>query len=1167
MAFVLLLLLSISTLVRVETATADNSIRQLSAKQNALLGLNVALGDLQKHVGPDQRVTASARIFEPSNASETSDVRQPRWLGVWDSGPILTTASQRDWDSQDSEYKLDAAQAWLVSGIPDPTDSTAPTPKTGVSGDTVFTFPGGLDGEPELKVLKAEITGTGDAPSGYFAFGVQDESERARINLSDPHRETSDQLFSAQIAQNTAPRVVSTALATLTADQLERASSVEQIEGLSNSVDPLIWDFSTRSASVLSNPVLGGLKRDLTPLLTAPGLATSFGSIANTTLFPDGFRTDDERFLWVINAGELSDEVINGDLEHPNAGTLGEGAIYGPRWEAIWDFANLGRIIDGEEAVLHEPMTGAMANQFGGSEPTSNRKHFTSVFLPETHEVVGSSNSKESEVVAPYEAMALGDSFTAKSAEVDPEHLLVNSAVTPVLTEIVFFVTLEVNPSADPPLSLKVHPFLEMTNPYDVPLRVNNDFMQSVYLINLMMDFRLVDTSGINNDLVWSESVNDIVQVNDSATYERIASLYRSLGMLWSGELEKAASNMVVHLTIDSPVVMAAGETVGFVAKGADAVAGRFELEPGTDWWDESFTIPVKNWVLTGANTLHDPNSPYYDPNATKEYEYSGSWPSAPLSLSDFDRIEAKVYTLPYLWSGPNVVPVKIHMVSGSQSAYGAGFMGYRTTKYVVPGDRIGENSTIPSGSVFFNEFSRDLSAGSEDLAVWQIRALSGNDFDGSADVPNEGRDKFLGRTNLRALTMHGSTGYTGLEMTHTPGWTFTIHQVASGSLELQAAGWGEGEGSTAPTPLFHIPRTRPVSLGQFRHANLGFGPGELAYPILESELPNSALDRNETVRFFRGDSYTYEVNNPQDLDYSNTPYFDSADLYKTDFVFDATFYNNRVFFDNYFISTAPTDPRVLPWPNARMLPLGIDEPDFVTAISDTDSAGARLLLEGGFNVNSTSEKAWGALLASRFGLAPNGSNGTADQVDFARMSTLITGSDEYQNIRGIDIDLIYQDGQEDDTAIDTLSKRIVEQVRERGPFLSLGHFINRLLVDDSRGESGAIQAALRALGINAGQTNDYSIGSVTQGDVLEPLVPTLVTRGDTFTIRSMGESVDPVSGTSMQRMCEATVQRVPDFVIADADLPETPLVALTDPVNIRFGRQFRVIDFRWVSE
>src|SRR5690606_37451021 len=70
-AFLVLILVGLATLTRVETQVAANSQLQTQARQNALMALNIALGQLQKHTGPDQRVTARADIILPASATVT----------------------------------------------------------------------------------------------------------------------------------------------------------------------------------------------------------------------------------------------------------------------------------------------------------------------------------------------------------------------------------------------------------------------------------------------------------------------------------------------------------------------------------------------------------------------------------------------------------------------------------------------------------------------------------------------------------------------------------------------------------------------------------------------------------------------------------------------------------------------------------------------------------------------------------------------------------------------------------------------------------------------------------------------------------------------------------------------------------------------------------------
>ncbi|MEM8867236.1 MAG: hypothetical protein AAGC73_03115 [Verrucomicrobiota bacterium] len=103
MSFIVVLILSISLLINVETRSASTGLDQLRAKESARLALMIALGELQKHAGPDQRVTARADILGDGNYEPNAKF----WTGVWN-----TTDPSAD-------------PVWLVSGDePDPTDGS-----------------------------------------------------------------------------------------------------------------------------------------------------------------------------------------------------------------------------------------------------------------------------------------------------------------------------------------------------------------------------------------------------------------------------------------------------------------------------------------------------------------------------------------------------------------------------------------------------------------------------------------------------------------------------------------------------------------------------------------------------------------------------------------------------------------------------------------------------------------------------------------------------------------------------------------------------------------------------------------------------------------------------------------------------------------------------------
>ena len=98
LAFLVLLLVSLAALTRVETQVAANMQIQERARQHALLALNVAIGQLQRYAGPDNRITAQGSLTG-GGAAGGSAVENPWFTGVWNA------------DTTDT-----AAMTWLVSG-------------------------------------------------------------------------------------------------------------------------------------------------------------------------------------------------------------------------------------------------------------------------------------------------------------------------------------------------------------------------------------------------------------------------------------------------------------------------------------------------------------------------------------------------------------------------------------------------------------------------------------------------------------------------------------------------------------------------------------------------------------------------------------------------------------------------------------------------------------------------------------------------------------------------------------------------------------------------------------------------------------------------------------------------------------------------------------------
>jgi len=278
----------------------------------------------------------------------------------------------------------------------------------------------------------------------------------------------------------------------------------------------------------------------------------------------------------------------------------------------------------------------------------------------------------------------------------------------------------------------------------------------------------------------------------------------------------------------------------------------------------------------------------------------------------------------------------------------------------------------------------------------------------------------------------------------------------------------------------------------------------------------------------------------------------------------------------------------------ARPLPQGIDQ------------MGAHLLIEGGFNVNSTSVEAWKVLLSS------------LRKQDVASIDPSAPGEARLDHAKGVPSaalltsagPAIPESGLSDpkaplqwrgfrdlsDKQIDELAKALVAQVRERGPFLSLGDFVNRRLGrDKTLALKGALQAALdddsvsinrdylkgdRAVSLSdarrarlvfpeaeVGAAAAGIPGYVKQADLLTSIGPVLTARSDTFRIRAYGETRSKDGKRVLAKAwCEAVVQRIPDYLEAGEDEAWKIPTQLNNEINKQFGRRFKITRFRWLQ-
>lgn len=413
----------------------------------------------------------------------------------------------------------------------------------------------------------------------------------------------------------------------------------------------------------------------------------------------------------------------------------------------------------------------------------------------------------------------------------------------------------------------------------------------------------------------------------------------------------------------------------------------------------------------------------------------------------------------------------------------------------------------------------------------------------------------------------------------------------------------GRGSGETV---LFDIPR-RPagvstshpvvVSLAHLQHANISNASTQPAYAF-----------GNSYASIFCQAERSISVAHPRI----------GSTLYSPSWYYDMSYLLNEALWDRYYFSTVPqragdynpasSADRLA---NTRHTPR--PRPNASTALTQADltanstAAATHLHVNGAFNINSTSVEAWRTIFSALHGLSENGETNlnapffrSRNQPGGSTNAALGLSDDSWTGFRNLT-----------SAQIDQLAIKMVDQVRLRGPFRSLGDFVNRRLraaSDDPNGLRlrGALQAAIDAAGINdafdstgtASKGNDPSAatfaysadmlssqwiipgnavgnrgtgapGWLMQADVLQAIGPWLSARSDTFVIRTYGETINPTTQEITGRAwCEAVVQRTVDFVDSTAATGNQPADALSDlkPTNQSFGRRFQVVGFRWLS-
>ncbi len=266
MAFVVLILLAMASLVSVETKVADNNKSFLMARQNALIGLRKAIGKLQQNAGPDQRITAKGNFV--LDISDPDYAKMKNWTGIWD----FPSASS---------FPPPLPSVWLVSdGESETTEGVVTLVGSGSTDTNIL----GNEIVVERKEIKTSYFPglSGEQGIGHYAYWVGDEGVKAKANIGGSLEiDTLSPSVRKVLAQRAGIESIqywdeaetewkiSFPLYTGEADnELKKLLTIDQISlldgGYLTNSKRHFHDLTLHSKGVLVNPKNGALKKNLT---------------------------------------------------------------------------------------------------------------------------------------------------------------------------------------------------------------------------------------------------------------------------------------------------------------------------------------------------------------------------------------------------------------------------------------------------------------------------------------------------------------------------------------------------------------------------------------------------------------------------------------------------------------------------------------------------------------------------------------------------------------------------------------------------------------------------------------------------------------------------------------------------------------------------------------
>lgn len=1201
MSLLIMVAIAMLSLSSVSVRKADHELPRAEAMANARMALGIALAQLQETAGLDQRVTAKADILTGGNEASPD---RANWTGVWDSS---------DYDPSNPTDKTFVR--WLVSEPSSGSTSDIELASDSPSGDDIVLFEGVNDSN-SVSVPKVTIKDSG-SETGAYAYWVEDEGVKADLSwyegeYSDDERKQSARLSAAagvdyEILQGPFSGNVSYPI------ELDSSNSwLEDIEKAHSPADmPLVmgsgsaeheWlktyrhDMTVRSRGVMSDVKNGGLRRDLSLAFEMDGKADISASEQPTKFNKqvgefvggsDNFAAIEEdagmpaaRYLW-REASSIASTPFAQDIQ------TSESVFRGPTWWALRDYATLYKRLSKNGSEFSLPARAYYPNASSGSDT------YKDIFLQNG----GSYRAWDRETVTA--GSELKHSPKPARANYSPVYL----------GSVALISALDHNGN----LALAIDPIFYIWNPYNTKLTFEN-----MAVISPSYSY-----PGIVS--LWVTSGGTEVQYGPYSLREWLA---RNAG---AGSTS-AARNEGISYLLNGPITMDPGEVLVFTAEPTSGTGvTRGSASPGlseknvdesgiimtllptpTGWatvpYDASIDRVDFNFVITAPNNTDLATEDKYanisskNVSGSSRYTIISALPGSSIT-SPADLEPGVPGNSSYPSNYGEELQFAIHNFAAESKTGVDGYTSSSTEQDNINTGILDDNGMSPvslAGKQFFGLFGllRKPASYGFDPVGNAIDSQPVEAFSMLNPLPTLYSTDLWAASDINQLYLMVSSSSSN-DLTN--GYGINFPSGTNGN-------WGESYSSTGSThvPMLDIPSGPLYSLASFSHANLGLIGGDPA----------------RMVGFSRPNAY---VNPGSIFAELNLPGSNSASAQ------DSAWLANDALFDRYYLSglapeftigsggysangtlsdtltkfysskheTAEANPVLKPY-----LPPGKTAADVIGELDQEDGyrkMGAYSLIEGAFNINSTSVTAWEAFLRGNRGLTvqfSDGSSESSSETPFPSGMTPVSTTGAQA--------LWSEFSRLSDSDINNLATEIVDQVKLRGPFMSLSDFVNRRVsstVNSDTHYSGALQAAIDKTTINddvkngaGGVTPSYAsevtqdvpaylngrmttsgiATEINQQELLLPLAPRMTARTDTFRIRAYGEALSNDGTTVLAKaMCEVVVQRVPEY-LDDEDEPwdESPNALnatasadypLDKKINETYGRRFNAVSFRWL--